>query len=270
MMARQYARGIRVVEGDRSSMSRFSGKTAIVTGASRGIGLAIAERLVADGAKVVITARKPDALDQAVEGLGGPGSALGIAGHAADPAHQAQVVARAIETFGSADLLVNNTGINPAYGPLVELDLDAARKLVDVNCVAALSWVQQVYRGWMREHGGAILNVASVAGVTPAPGIAFYGASKAMLISLTQSLAVELGPAIRVNAVAPAVVKTRFATALYEGREEQVAAHYPLKRLGEPSDVGDVAAFLLSKDASWITGQVVVIDGGVTLAGSVA
>jgi 3-oxoacyl-[acyl-carrier protein] reductase len=251
-------------------MSRFSGKTAIVTGASRGIGLAIAERLVAEGARVVITARKPDALDQAVAGLGGPGHALGIAGHAADAAHQADVVARAIETFGSADFLVNNTGINPAYGPLVELDLDAARKLVDVNCVAALSWVQQVYRGWMREHGGAILNVASVAGVTPAPGIAFYGASKAMLISLTQSLAVELGPGIRVNAVAPAVVKTRFATALYEGREEQVAAGYPLKRLGEPGDVGSVAAFLLSQDASWVTGQVVVIDGGVTLAGNVA
>jgi 3-oxoacyl-[acyl-carrier protein] reductase len=253
-------------------MPRFSGKTAIVTGASRGIGLAIAERLVADGARVVITARKPDSLAEAVATLGGPGPghAIGIAGHAADPAHQADVVARAIETFGSADFLVNNTGINPAYGPLVDLDLDAARKLVDVNCIAALSWVQQVYRAWMREHGGAVLNVSSVAGVTPAPGIAFYGASKAMLISLTESLAVELGPAIRVNAVAPAVVKTRFATALYEGREEQVAARYPLKRLGEPQDVGGVAAFLLSEEASWVTGQVVVIDGGVTLAGGAA
>jgi 3-oxoacyl-[acyl-carrier protein] reductase len=251
-------------------MPRFSGKTAIVTGASRGIGLAIAERLVADGARVVITARKPDSLAEAVASLGGPEHAIGIAGHAADPAHQAEVVARAIEAFGGADFLVNNTGINPAYGPLVELDLDAARKLVDVNCIAALSWVQQVYRAWMREHGGAVLNVSSVAGVTPAPGIAFYGASKAMLISLTQSLAVELGPAIRVNAVAPAVVKTRFATALYEGREEQVAAQYPLKRLGEPQDVGGVAAFLLSADASWVTGQVVVVDGGVTLAGGPA
>lgn len=250
-------------------MSRFSGKTAIVTGASRGIGLAIAQRLVADGARVVITARKPDALAEAVAELGGPAHALGIAGNAADTAHQADVTARAIETFGSCDFLVNNTGINPAYGPLIDIDLDAARKIVEVNCIAALSWVQQVHRAWMREHGGAIVNVSSVAGVKPAPGIAFYGASKAMLRSLTESLAVELAPAVRVNAVAPAVVKTRFATALFEGREEKVAARYPLKRLGEPQDVGGVVAFLLSPDASWVTGQLVVIDGGVTLTGGV-
>jgi NAD(P)-dependent dehydrogenase (short-subunit alcohol dehydrogenase family) len=250
-------------------MPRLSGKTAIVTGASRGIGLAIAQRLVADGARVVITARKAAALDEAVAALGGPDHALGIAGHAADTAHQAEVVARAIEIFGSADFLVNNTGINPVYGPLVELDLDAARKIVDVNCIAALSWVQQAHRGWMREHGGAIVNVCSVGGIRPAPGIAFYGASKAMLGSLTESLALELAPAVRVNAVAPAVVKTRFATALFEGREEKVAAQYPLKRLGEPDDVGSVVAFLLSPDASWITGQILVIDGGVTLTGGV-
>jgi len=251
-------------------MSRFAGKTAIVTGASRGIGLAIAERLVADGARVVITARKPEALAEAVAHLGGPEHALGVAGNAADVEHQAEVVAQAIATFGSADRLVNNTGINPAYGPLTELPLDVARKIVDVNCVAALSWVQQIHRAWLAEHGGAIVNVASVAGVKPAPGIAFYGASKAMLIHLTEELAVELGPDIRVNAVAPAVVKTRFATALYEGREAEVAAQYPLKRLGEPDDIGSVVSFLLSADAGWVTGQTVVIDGGVTLTGGVS
>ncbi|MFI7575695.1 SDR family oxidoreductase [Micromonospora sp. NPDC049497] len=247
---------------------RFTGRTAIVTGASRGIGFAVAERLVADGAKVVITGRKREALDRAVAQLG-PEHALGVAGHADDADHQADVVARAVDTFGSADFLVNNTGINPAYGPMVEMDLAAARKVFEVNCLAALSWVQQVHRRWMREHGGAVVNVSSVAGVRPAPGIGFYGASKAMLTHITQQLAVELGPGIRVNAVAPAVVKTRFATALYEGREEQVAAAYPLKRLGVPEDISGVVAFLLSQDAAWMTGQLLVVDGGVTLTGGV-
>lgn len=250
-------------------MSRFEGKTAIVTGASRGIGLAIAQRLVADGARVVVTGRKEAALAEAVAELGGPEVALGVAGHADDTEHQAEVVAKAVATFGSADLLVNNTGINPVYGPLVDIDLDAARKIVDVNCIAAVSWVQQVHRAWMAEHGGAVVNVASVAGRRPAPGIAFYGASKAMLIHLTEELAVELGPDIRVNAVAPAVVKTRFATALYEGREDEVAAAYPLKRLGVPDDIGSVVAFLLSADAAWMTGQTLVVDGGVLLGGGV-
>jgi NAD(P)-dependent dehydrogenase (short-subunit alcohol dehydrogenase family) len=248
---------------------RLIGRTAIVTGASRGIGLAIAERLVAEGARVVVTARKQEALDEAVAQLGGADVALGVAGNAGDVEHQADVVAQAVGTFGSVDLLVNNTGINPAYGPLMGLDLDVARKIVDVNCVAALSWAQHVYRAWMSEHGGSIVNVASVAGLRPAPGIAFYGASKAMLIHLTEELAVELGPNIRVNAVAPAVVKTKFASALYEGKEEQVAAPYPLKRLGEPEDIGSVVAFLLSDDAAWMTGQTLTVDGGVLLTGGV-
>lgn len=246
---------------------RFEGKTAIVTGASRGIGLAIAERLVVEGAKVVVTARKKETLDEAVAGLGAA-HAHGVVGNAGDLEHQADTVRQAIETFGSVDLLVNNTGINPAYGPMVDLDLGAARKTVEVNCIAALSWVQQVHRAWMKEHGGAVVNVSSVSGIRPAPGIGFYGASKAMLVSITELLALELAPDIRVNAVAPAVVKTKFATALYEGREEQVAAAYPLKRLGEPEDIAGTVAFLLSDDASWITGQLLVVDGGLTLGGA--
>lgn len=248
---------------------RFEGKTAIVTGASRGIGLAIAERLVADGARVVITGRGKEALDEAVVALGGPAHALGVAGKADDAAHRADTVQQAIATFGSADLLVNNTGVNPTYGPMIEIDLDVARKVVEVNCIAALAWAQEVHAAWMKEHGGAVVNVASVAGVKAAPGIGMYGASKAMLISITELLAVELGPDIRVNAVAPAVVKTKFATALYEGREAEVSAQYPLKRLGEPDDIGSVVAFLLSGDAGWMTGQTLVVDGGITLTGGV-
>ena len=246
---------------------RFAGKVALVTGASRGIGLAVAQRLVSEGARVVVTARGAEALQAAVTTLGGASVALGVAGRADDAAHQDDVVARAVETFGGLDLLVNNTGVNPTYGPLVDLEVGAARKILEVNVVAALSWVQKVYRARMAEHGGAVVNVASVAGLRPAPGIAFYGVSKAALVHLTASLAAELAPAVRVNAVAPAVVRTSFAQALYAGREDEVSAAYPMRRLGVPDDVAGAVAHLLSDDAAWVTGQTLVVDGGLLQSG---
>jgi NAD(P)-dependent dehydrogenase (short-subunit alcohol dehydrogenase family) len=170
--------------------------------------------------------------------------------------------------FGPVTTLINNIGINPAYGPLSTLDLGAAGKMLDVNVLGTLGWVQEALRAGLN-GGGAIVNISSVSGVRPAPGIAFYGVTKAALIHLTEELAVELAPDVRVNAVAPAVIKTRFATALYEGREDQVAATYPLRRLGVPEDVAGAVAFLCSRDAAWITGQTLVIDGGVTLTGTV-
>lgn len=245
------------------------GRVAVVTGASRGIGLGIARHLVDAGAKVCLTARKQDALDAAVAELGGPEHAIAVAGKGDDVEHQADALARTEQAFGPVDILVNNAGINPVYGPMIDIDLDAARKIVEVNSIGALSWAQQAHRAGMGERGGSIVNVASVAGLRPAPGISFYGASKAMLIHITEVLAVELGPGIRVNAVAPAVVKTKFAEALYVGREEEVAAAYPLKRLGETDDVGAAVAFLVSDEASWITGQTLTLDGGVTLTGGV-
>ncbi|MFI5494938.1 SDR family oxidoreductase [Actinoplanes sp. NPDC051859] len=248
-------------------MSTLSGAVAIVTGASRGIGYAIAQRFVAEGARVCITGRDKEALDAAVEGLGGAEVAIGVAGRGDDADHRAAVVDTVRTAFGPVSILVNNVGINPAYGPLADLDLSAARKMVDVNVLGTLGWVQEGLRGGLTD-GGAIVNISSVSGIRPAPGIAFYGVTKAALIHLTEELAVELAPAIRVNAVAPAVVKTKFATALYEGREEKVAATYPLKRLGVPEDIAGTVAFLCSPDAAWITGQTIVVDGGVTLGGA--
>ncbi|MCW2845660.1 MAG: 3-oxoacyl-[acyl-carrier protein] reductase [Nocardioides sp.] len=250
-------------------MHRLQGRTAIITGASRGIGLAIAHRLVEEGARVCITARKPEALAAAVEELGGPDHAIFVAGKADDAEHQVATVTRTLAAYGSVDLLVNNTGINPVAGPLVDADLGAGAKIVGVNCLGTLSWVQTVYRAWMQEHGGSIVNISSVAGLKPAPGIGLYGASKAMLNHLTQGLALELAPTIRVNAVAPAVVKTRFGGPLYEGKEAEVAAAYPMARLGSPEDIAGAVAFLASEDAAWMTGHILVADGGLTMTGGV-
>lgn len=245
---------------------RFDGQVALVTGASRGIGLAVARRLLDEGARVVITARKPEGLQAALDELAGGDAVLAVAGRADDTDHQREAVATAVREFGGLDVLVNNTGINPAYGPLIEIDDSAARKIMDVNVLSALSWTRQALAaGLGGERLGAVVNMASVAGLAPAPGIAYYGVSKAALIGLTIQLAAELAPRVRVNAIAPAVVKTKFAAALYEKDEAAAAAGYPLARLGEPADIGAAAAFLASSDAAWITGQTLVVDGGAGL-----
>jgi NAD(P)-dependent dehydrogenase (short-subunit alcohol dehydrogenase family) len=251
---------------------RLEGKTAIITGASRGIGLAIAHRLVAEGARVCITARKSEPLHEAA-GRFPEGSVIAVAGRADDPDHRREVLDTVSRDFGGLDILVNNAGINPVYGPLMELDLDAARKITEVNLFGTLAWVQDVYHHEgldFADRGGAVINLSSVTGQTPSPGIGFYGISKAAIGHLTRTLAVEMGPRVRVNAVAPAVVKTQFAKALYEGKEAEVAAQYPLGRLGIPDDVAAAVAFLASADSDWITGQVINLDGGLLAAGGTA
>ncbi|UFR05819.1 SDR family oxidoreductase [Streptomyces sp. Go40/10] len=247
-----------------TELPELSGKVAIVTGASRGIGYGVAEALVARGDRVCITGRGEDALKEAAEQLGAE-RVIAVAGKAHDLNHQAEVVERTMAAFGRVDFLVNNAGTNPVFGPIADLDLDVARKVFETNVISALGFAQKTWHAWQKDNGGAIVNIASVAGLAPSPFIGAYGVSKAAMINLTQQLAHEFAPRVRVNAIAPAVVKTKFAQALYEGREEEAAAAYPLGRLGVPSDIGGAAAFLTSEQSDWVTGQTLVVDGGIFL-----
>lgn len=241
------------------------GKTAIVTGGSRGIGFGIAQALVAAGASVCLTGRDRDQLDAARAELGADDRVLTTAGKSHDPEHRADAVRRTVERFGQVDLLVNNAATNPQFGPLAEAELSAVDKVFEVNVVAPVGWIQQVWAASMAERGGVILNVASVGGLHPGPGIGAYNSSKAALIQVTKQFAAELAPGVRVNAIAPAVVKTDFARALWESDEEGAARTYPLQRLGTVDDTAAAARFLLSEESSWITGQTLVLDGGLTI-----
>jgi len=248
------------------------GKVALVTGASRGIGQETALELLRSGARgVVITSRKHENVDQSRQELVEAGAdadkVLALAARADDEDAAEQAAEATVEAFGSCDILINNAGTNPAFGNLMEVDLGALDKTWAVNMRAPLLWVRAVHRVWMAEHGGSVVNVASVAGLRPSPLMGAYNISKAGLVHLTRQLALELAPDVRVNAVAPAVVKTRLAGALLED-EKATAALHPLGRVGEPADVARLIVFLASDAADWMTGAIVPIDGGVLGAGS--
>ena len=224
--------------------SDLTGRTALLTGASRGIGLAIAQELAGAGAKIVLTSRSQEAADAAAAQVGG--DAVGYEAHAADADGAARCVAFTIERFGGLDILVNNAGTNPAFGRMVDQDHAAFAKVFDVNLWAPIMWTSLAAREWMAEHGGNIVNVASVVGLSVGANIGVYSASKAALIQTTRQLAIELGPKIRVNAVAPGVVRTRLSTELWKGREDELEASTALGRIGEPVDVASAVLFLAS------------------------
>jgi NAD(P)-dependent dehydrogenase (short-subunit alcohol dehydrogenase family) len=249
------------------SAEDLRGRTAIVTGASRGIGLAIAEVLIERGAGVILTSRHQEAAETAASSLGSD-RAVGYAAHATDEEAAAACVAFAIESFGSLDILVNNAGTNPAFGPVADQDKGRFMKTLDVNLWGPSLWTSLAWKAYMSEHGGAIVNTASVGGLMVGPMLGVYHASKAALIHLTKQYALELAPKVRVNAVAPGVVRTKLAEALWKEHEDAVAAVTPLGRIGEPRDVAQAVAFLVSDAASWITGETLVMDGGQMLATS--
>jgi NAD(P)-dependent dehydrogenase (short-subunit alcohol dehydrogenase family) len=242
-------------------------RVAIVTGASRGIGSAIADALVGRGAKVVLSSRKQADLDAEAERLNAirPDAAMAFAAHTGKPEDLERLVDATLERHGRIDILVNNAATNPYFGHTLDADLGAWDKTFDVNVRGVFALTQLAVNRYMGEHGGAIVNVASVGGIRAAFGLGIYNITKAAVIHMTKQLALELGPrGIRVNAVAPGLVKTRFAEALW-GNEEilnRVLQSTALGRIGAPPEIGRVVAFLASDDASFISGEIVVIDGG--------
>jgi NAD(P)-dependent dehydrogenase (short-subunit alcohol dehydrogenase family) len=235
-----------------------SGKVALVTGGSRGIGLAIAEELAASGAIVHITGRKAEHLQLAADRIGCEWTAV----HAADDVGATTCVDGIVARHGHLDILVNNAGINPQWGPTIDVSEALARKLVEVNQWAPLHWTQCVWRSSMSERGGSVLNISSVAGVEALPRTGYYGATKAALGLLTRQLAGELAPGVRVNAIAPGLVDDSKSVNLPPDQRSTLLDRIPLGRLGTPRDIALAASFLVSDAASWITGQVLAVDGG--------
>jgi NAD(P)-dependent dehydrogenase (short-subunit alcohol dehydrogenase family) len=248
---------------DPATVMRLDGKAVLVTGGTRGIGRAIVEASAAAGADVCVVARKPDELEEtqaAVTALGA--RVLTVAGSVGDPDVAESSVRSMMDAFGRCDVVVNNAAINPVFAPLMDADLGAVAKVFDANIVAPLRFVRAAWRSYMQEHGGVVLNVVSVGGFRPGPFIGAYNVSKAALIHLTRQLAQELAPGVRVNAIAPALVKTDMARALWEPNEDAMARSHAIGRLGVPDDIASGALFLISDASSWLTGETLVVDGG--------
>jgi NAD(P)-dependent dehydrogenase (short-subunit alcohol dehydrogenase family) len=252
---------------DPSTAFRLDGRVALVTGATRGIGRAIAEAYALAGAGVCVLARKTEELEETAAALREFGAPVAtVAGSAGDPDVISAAVDQCISELGSLDVLVNNAATNPTFGPMIETESWAVRKVLEVNVEGPLLLSQSAHRAWMAEHGGVILNIASTGGLQPAPFIGIYNASKAALAHMTRQLALELAPNVRVNALAPGLVKTAMARALWEPNEAGMAKAHPLGRIGLPDDIASAALFLASDASSWLTGSVLVVDGGMSLA----
>ncbi len=242
----------------------LEGKVALVTGASKGIGRAIAASMAEAGANVMLSSRKQDQLEIAAAEIAGSGSAgetAVFAANAGDVAAAQACVAATIERFGGLDILVNNAATNPYYGPTLGVDEGRFDKTFQVNLRGPLFWCQAAWDQAMRDKPGVIINIASVGGLRAEGTLGVYNLTKAALIHMTRQLGGELGPT-RVVGIAPGLVKTDFASVLVANFGDSLAKSMPTGRLGEPQDIANLATFLASDLASWITGETYVIDGG--------
>jgi NAD(P)-dependent dehydrogenase (short-subunit alcohol dehydrogenase family) len=241
----------------------LEGKVALVTGASKGIGAAISRVYAEHGASVMLSSRKIDALNETAATI--DGKTATFAANAGDPEQARACVEATIERFGRLDILVNNAATNPYYGPSIDIDLPRFDKTIEVNLRAPLVWTQEAWRGAMATGGGSVINISSVGGLKFSGPIGIYDMTKAALIHLTKHLAGELGPNVRVNAIAPGLIKTDFARALWEPGGDDAKRPWPLERLGKPEDIAHAALFLASDLSSWVTGEILTVDGGALL-----
>ena len=244
----------------------LTGKVAIITGASRGIGLAIAESFAAAGAKVALSSRKQEALDQAAEEIrANGGDVLPFAAHTGDPEAVRALVAACMDRFGGVDILVNNAATNPHFGPILTSEESHWDKILDVNLRGYFRMAKACVESMRERGGGKIINVASVAGLQHQQGMGIYGISKAGVLMLTRTLAVELAADnIQVNALAPGFIQTKFSQVLWETPEihQQIIAQVPQKRMGQPEEVTGMALYLASAASDFTTGAVMLVDGG--------
>ena len=251
-----------------TSGSRFdlTGRIALVTGASRGIGSAIANALAEQGAEVVLSSRKQADLEAEAERINQrfPGKASAVAAHAGRQEDLERLVKTVMERSGRIDILINNAGTNPYMGPVMEADLAAWDKTFEVNVRGMFLLTKLVYEASMERNGGSIVNIASTGGLRPGIGLGVYRITKAAVIFMTRQLAREIGDKVRVNAVAPGLIKTRFAEALWGNEEilDHVLSTNPMRRIGEPDEIAGAVVFLVSGAASYVNGEVIVIDGG--------
>ena len=243
----------------------LEGKVGVVTGGSRGIGLGIALSFVDAGAAVMLVSRKPDGLEAAAAEIAraAPESDVAwYAGHVGRPEDAEACVQATLDRFGAVDILVNNAATNPYAGPTIGVDPARLDKTYEVNLRGPLLWSQVAWNRYMRDHGGVIINVSATGAFSTSSQLGVYCMFKAALVHLTKQLGAELGPGVRVNCIAPGLIKTDFARILWEGeRGAKVASGLPLQRLGEASDIGDAAVWLAAS-ATWMTGQTIVLDGG--------
>ncbi len=249
----------------------LEGKVAVITGGSRGIGEAIARAFAQAGARVVISSRKPDgvaAVAASIDKEHGPDRAHAIAAHAGKEEDCARVMGEAVSRFGKVDVLVNNAGTNPHFGPMVDVEMPAWDKTFEVNLKGYFWMTRELVKHLRaRDAAGAVVNIASVAGLTGSPMQGVYAMTKAAVISMTKTLAVELAPNhVRVNAIAPGFVDTRLASAIVKNNDllSLVMQRTPLRRVGEPDEIAGGALYLASDSASYLTGHTLVIDGGMT------